>query len=680
VSLGRCKAAAGSASLGRLALAAALVLCWLAGAPVGSWALLDAGQTSELVAVPAPGSPLALGTDTSPDSTEQVLPPLAVTLFSGGEGLPRWAGENGSLPYRHRGMLAALPSVRQQVPGSREGGLAATLRIAPRISLTSSHTTGRTADPSNESYGLTATRTAHALLLNLGSRATLKAGLNQQREEWDRRLGKPSGRTEERALEFTTAFGSEGSSSLRLAMTAMELAKERERKETRAAEAHLNLVPAARFNISADYVTKDSGSGEAVTTESLRTAFRLAPEAELSASVKTSGAGEGRAAESGLALSAKLGCGKLRGKETWASTSEGRIASRKWAFAGGFGRGPARTNIALDLQESRGERPEDQLARKTFVHVDRALGRHLKLTAESREDITGRNASPEGQLETECGLEAAVAPGTSLAAALVAGRDATGASLNRRRLRVRQQWKAVRLELEQRLWQEGAGERPLLRWSLDAPTGELPKWAQTISAAHQFADAKEYLMGEEPARARVGMPFVGYRLWAARREGGDDDGSYSLGFAHRRVIAGRLHLQLAAEERPEADDGPMKGRPLEVRRRLVEIGGRLFRSLNARCSYALESGLDSPGEGLKRAGFGIWGRLADGEEVEGGVWHESGRWEGERRSRTSLTLLYSHRVDEEHRLLVKMGYAWGEEAESERDRDCRLTLGYEKPL
>jgi hypothetical protein len=79
-------------------------------------------------------------------------------------------------------------------------------------------------------------------------------------------------------------------------------------------------------------------------------------------------------------------------------------------------------------------------------------------------------------------------------------------------------------------------------------------------------------------------------------------------------------------------------------------------------------------------GLAVWGVLADDEEVVGAVSHESGRWEGEGRSRTHVSLLYSHRVDEEHRVEVKLGYAWGEGAESGPDRHCRLTLGYEKPL
>ena len=119
---------------------------------------------------------------------------------------------------------------------------------------------------------------------------------------------------------------------------------------------------------------------------------------------------------------------------------------------------------------------------------------------------------------------------------------------------------------------------------------------------------------------------------------------------------------------------------LPVRRSSLGIGGKLSRSLNARCGYGVESGLDSPGDRLRRTGLSVWGAIADDEEVEASVSHESGRWEAEGRSRTHVSLLYSQGVDEEHRIEVKIGYAWGEGAKFGRDRDCRLTLGCEKPL
>ena len=600
MSLGRVSSCSGSGVVGKFALAMALCLFWLAGTPVGSWALLVPAQTAEPAVVPVPGSPLPVGVDSAPGYGTQALPPMALSAFPWGEGLAR-------------------------------------------IGLMSDDTRPNADGPWKAAPGVTAAPSAHGLLLNLGPRTTLKAGLTQQPEEQSRA---PDERTQERTLEFATAFGAEGKSGLRLAMTSVETVRGNESSGTRAAEAHLNLAPTARLNINADYVTKDSGNGERVTTESLRTAVHLAPEAELSASLKrVDPSGASAASESGPALSVALGCGKLKGEETWASTGEGRIASRKWAFAGGFGQGPARTSVKLDLRESRGERPEDQSRREMFVRVDRALGPRLTLAAEYGEDSTGRRAS-----------------------------------LSRRRLSLGHQWKAVRLNLEERSWQEGTQERSLVTWSVDAPAGELPEWARAIPVGHRFPDVKEYLLGEGPVWDRVETPFAGIRLWASRRDGGADDGTSSLGLAHGQVVAGRLHLQIAIEQRPEAEEGIMKGRPLPVRRSVAEIGGRLFRSLHARCGYGLETGLDSPNDRLKRARFGIGGKLAEDEQVEGVVSHEWGRREGEGLSRTRLALLYSHRVDEERRVEAKVGYAWGAGAEPGIGRDCRLTLGYVKPL
>ena len=613
----------------------ALCLTWLVGTSLASWALLTPAQTVEPAALPTPGSPLLVGVDSSPEFSLQVPPPMALSALSWGQGLAR-------------------------------------------IGLVPDYASPNADGPRKAALGVTVAPTAHGLLLNLGPRTTLRAGLSQQQEERDRSPGEG---TQERKLEFATAFGAQGKSGLRLAMTSVETVRGHESSGRRTVEAHLNLAPTARLTVGADYVAKNSDGGEAAATQTVRTALRLAPEAELSASLKRVDTSSASAtSESSLALSAALGCGKLKGQETWSRASGGRVASRVWAFSGGFGQGPARTNVTLDLQESSGERPDDPSTRKTFARVRRAVGPHLTLSAEYRENAAGTRASPEGQTETECGIEARLAPKTTLGAALVSGRMATGASMGRRRLGLAHEWKAVRLKLEERSWQEGAVERSLLTWSAEAPAGELPGWAKEIRTGHQFPDAKEYLLGGEPSWRPVEIPFAGSRVWAARRAGGDDDVVSSLGFAHRRVVAGRLDLQIAVEEHPVAERGTADGLPLPVRRSAVGIGGRLWRSLNARCGYGVESSLDSPGDRLGQMGFAVWGPLADDEEVEGAISHQSGRWEGEGRSRTHVSLLYSHRVDEEHRVEVKLGYAWGEGAESGRDRNCRLTLGYEKPL
>jgi len=547
-----------------------------------------------------------------------------------------------------------------------------------RIGLLPDYARPNADGPRKAAPGVTVAPTAHGLLLNLGPRTTLRAGLSQQQEERDRSPGEG---TQESTLEFATAFGAQGKSGLHFAMTSVEAARGYESIGRRTAEAHLNLAPTARLTVGADYVAKNSDGGESAATQTVRTALRLAPEAELSASLKRVDTSSASAtSESSLALSAALGCGKLKGQETWSRTSGGRVASRLWAFSGGFGQGPARTNVTLDLRESRGERPEDRSTRRAFARVRRAVGRHLTLSAEYRENAAGTRAAPERQTETEYGMEARLAPKTTLGAALVSGRMATGASMGRRRLGLAHEWKAVRLKLEERSWQEGAVERSLLTWSAEAPAGELPGWAKEIRTGHQFPDAKEYLLGGEPSWRPVEIPFAGSRVWAARRAGGDDDVVSSLGFAHRRVVGGSLDLQIAVEERPEAKRGTANGLTLPVRRSAVGIGGRLWRSLNARCGYGVESSLESPGDRLSQMGFAVWGALADDEDVEGAVSHESGRWDGEGRSRTHVSLLYSHRVDEEHRVEVKLGYAWGEDAESGRDRNCRLTLGYENPL
>lgn len=620
---------------GRYALALALCASWLVGAGPASWALLGPAQKTEPAALLAPGSPLLVGTDSPSDTDRWLPPPMNLSAFPWGRG------------YSRMGLMSdsAEPVSGRQWPTATERSAAVG---------------------------------AQALLLSFGSGTTLKAGLNQQ----ENGRGTPQDeRTEERKLEFSTKFGGGDASGLRLAMTSVETMKGGESSGARTAEAHLSLAPAARMTVGADYVAKSSDGGQSQATQVVRTALRLAPETELSASMKRSDAsGASATSESQVALSASLGFGKLQGEEKWSRTGGSRVASRAWAFSGGLGEGAARTKLALDLRESRGARPEDQSTRKAVARVQRALGPHMNLSAEYRENVAGTGLAPERQTETEYGLEATLGPETTMSAALIAGSNARGDSVGRRRLRLAHTWRGMRLKVDERAWQEGLVARSLLGWSAEAPQAELPGWAKTLRTGHQFADANEYLLGGVASWQPPEVPFVGSRLWGMQRAADDGGASSSLGFAHRRVVAGHYDLQLALEDRPEAEPGQAQWQSHPVRRSSLAIGRQLSSSLNARGGFGLESSLDSPDDRLSRMGVAVWGVLPDGKQIEGAVSRESGRWEGEARSRTEVSLLYAHAIDEEHRVEVKLGYAWAAGAESGSERNTRLTLAYENPL
>jgi hypothetical protein len=78
--------------------------------------------------------------------------------------------------------------------------------------------------------------------------------------------------------------------------------------------------------------------------------------------------------------------------------------------------------------------------------------------------------------------------------------------------------------------------------------------------------------------------------------------------------------------------------------------------------------------------LGLWGKLREGQQLEGEVWRETGRWDGAAVERTSVTMIYAHRVSDENRVELKLGYTWGDEVIGDRSRDCRFALAYDRPI
>ena len=595
------------------------------------------------------------------------------------------AGEEGP---SGRGLEEA--ELLKQALGQRGLNLSADWKLTRALALSSAHDLRRRDGPLDEKRGLTSSDTSHSLLLSVGKSSSIKAGLAQHRESWDRWLGRPEEQRRERRVEFQTGFGREGASGLRLALASVDLMKGRETAQERTSEAHLDLAPSTRLRLHADYLCRKAGETPAVpgrtqTTQTVGAAFQLAPETQFSAGLKTGGSGDGNATqESSLAFAARVGGqasgGKLALEQKLTRTSQGQPAAyRKYGFAGGLGAGSGCTNLQLDLQETRGRGPEAQLARNSFVHLERAFGPRVRLALDRRETVKGTNAFPEAMLQTRLGVSAGLGPRTRVTAGLMTGERGASAALGQRLLALSQEWRSLRLRLEQSAAEDGGEQTSCLGYFIEAPTGDLPDWAKTISTAHQFADADQYLLRREPAGApRPDMPFPGYRLWAGHRAGGKYAGN-SYGLAHRRIIAGRWQLQLVYEERPLATDGAEKGLPMPLRRQLIEIGRPLPGGLNARCSFGAKTGLAACDQ-VQGAALGLWGKLGPNEQVEGEVSRDSGRWENADINRTSVSLLYSRRVNEEHHVEAKLGYAWGDNVADDRDRDLRLTLSYGKPI
>ncbi|MFB3882165.1 MAG: hypothetical protein ACE149_12935 [Armatimonadota bacterium] len=569
----------------------------------------------------------------------------------------------------------------RQVTGGRGLNLSGSWKLTPGLSLTSSRGSLRRDDPLSEQRGLTSEDTSHSLALKLGSSTNLSASLKQHSEKWDRWLGRTDRRQDEQRVELASGFGSGGSGALRLAMTSVRSEEGQSRSQESTREAHLSFSPASRLRLTADHVAKQSGDGNTQTNQSVSAALKLAPEAELTAGMKafTSSAGEEKR-ELALSLAAKVLGGQLAAGQRTARTGTGLQTSRNYSFAGQLGGRALATNAKLDFKEDRGDQPDSQLVRNSFLHLDRQLLPWLALTAERREAITGTLGAPTANTETRYLAVARFGGKTELQAGLVTGSQGE-AGRSERRLAFSREWKRLRLRAESGSWDDTAGRRSVFRYSLEVPTGDLPDWAKGVSSAHQFEDAQQYYLRRKPEWLGREMLFTGYRLQVMQRSGGDD-GVDTLTFAHRRLVAGRYHLQFSFEQRPEGTeaDGDMNGRPLPLRREAVEIGGRAFAGLNLRLGLGRQTGVAADGNQLGRLKLGLWGKLRQDEQVEGEVWRETGQWDGVAVERTSVAMLYSRRVSDENRVEFKLGYTWCDEASGDRSRDCRFSMAYQKPV
>jgi len=574
--------------------------------------------------------------------------------------------------------------IMAEARGTRALDFEAGLSLAPGLSLTSNHKALKNARPGDEKQGLTTTDTDHTLRWEPVPGSALTASMTEQSEEWAEGLGKPGTRQRKRAVEFKSQFGSEGRHGLRLGLTSVEKRNGDQEHTEQVREAHVTFGPTTRLQLNADYTVKGSDGGPGQTTQSVGMLLRLAPGADLSAAVKRlAPEGGGGTRESTLKLSTGLGAGGSTGRlecqeVTARGDGVGFVRRRKWALTSALGVGEGRTNVEAGFEETRGEGSADRLARTTRVHVDRSLGPRLKLSAERQEQVGGTITAPEATVKSSCELAAELGSKTSLSVGAVSERRPAGAAGWARQMALRHEWGRVRLQAEKRVWRDVDQDFSVTSCSAEAPTGQLPEWAQGISRAHEFSDAEEYLV--PGALEWAEMPFAGYRISMKQRRGGAGGGVDTLTFAHRRMVGRRYHLQLVYQEHPEGTEGEEKGLPQSVRRNMLDIAAPLWRGLMVRGGYQAETSLSPEGGRREGMSLGLWGRPSEREQVEATVTHDWGRWEGGTRNHTSVSLLYSVRVSDEHRVHVKLGYGWDEGEPQHRQRESRVSLGYAKPI
>jgi hypothetical protein len=564
--------------------------------------------------------------------------------------------------------------------GSRSMDLSAAWDMGEALSLTTTHRTRHVDNPTDENYGLTSSQVAHALQLELSGSTKVRAAIKSEREQWDPAVGKPTREKREQSVELTAGLGGSDENAFSAAVTSLASTQDDRETTGRKLDVHLKLVPVSRLRLQADYLEADAGEGAGQSTTSIGATFDLGSQTQLSAHLKGTTTATSSGSDMGLALAAALGCGRLTSEH---KQTQGEAGSQTWlkhTFAGAFGKGAAQTKVSASLQQTRSEGADGTREGLGSLHVDRWLSPALHLIVDWRGKQAGTNAEPTDEGATSCQVKAREFVGGELGLMITQGTDVDEASLRRVELTFSRTWNRANVRLAQ-ISQDGPDlDSSSTAAYVDLRTGDLPAWATSISTAGQFDDAEKYLVRKSPIWGVLDMPFTGYRLWAVHRGGAEAQQRSTLGFAHRRLLAGRYHVQALFEECPEASEGPEKGRPLPLQRSFVEIAAPVRAGVHARVGCGIERSLADEGGRLTRLGFGLWGAPGPLESVQTDVSYESGRWEGAEKSRTSVSLLYTRRVAEEDHFELKLGYSWGEDVGGGGGRDCRLALGYEKPI
>lgn len=575
------------------------------------------------------------------------------------------------------GTEANLEQIRKAL-GTRRMELGGAWDLAPGAELSSRYSSVRNDRPSHDERGLTTTQLEHVFALALGPSTRLEASVRELSKEWDSALGKPDEARRTSALRLNTGFGPDQRHSLQLALVSTDSTQGDQQKIEGLREVRLNLAPSHRLQLSADHITNTTDGHETITQQ-VGAVLSLASDSRLSAALKTLAPDSGsRTQESLFKLETALGGGATSGRlvaeqKTVRPESAPAVENLTANLTGNLGQ----TNLRASLEQQRTDAPDGALSRITKLHLDRALGARLKLSAYREEKVTGTQQRPETSVRSRYSLAADLGPETRLAANLSTQETAGAPVGSSRDISLEHKLGAASLRAVRREWSAGWDRSAVDELSLDLPMGDLPEWARSISHHHAFEDAHEYHVVGAPGW--LDMPFAGLRLFGKRRQGGEDGHLDTTAIAYRSVIAGRYHLLVAHQRSPEATDGDRKGRPLALSRSLLEVGAPVAQGLVARARYGEESGLLAEESRRHSAALGLVGSLSEQERVEVSVARNTGQWEGVASDRASVSVLYAQRLDEEREAQLKLGYAWGREGET-RSRDCRLDLRYLKPF
>ena len=575
-----------------------------------------------------------------------------------------------------------LESIKKAL-GSQAANLKLAWQLSPLASFTSERKSVRTDKPGDEKNGLTAVDMVHAVAFNLSAASKLTASIADHDERWDPGLGKADLQRRTSRAEFQSQFGG-GHGDLRLALTSVNTRTGDQSGSQTTREWHLNLQPHSKLHFSADNVAQDSGQGQGQTTNTVAAVLALAQDSQLSATMKNTATAQGaQTRESNLQFTGALGHGASAFSLTAVrnavrSDANGILGTTKLSLTGGFGQGPARTNLSAKLEQQRSSNPTGPLAGTTVFHADRAFGPRLRVSGDHERKLTGTSETAQETRKSAVTIAARLGPRTEMTANINAQSQNGVADRWARDLVLEQAVGPARLRLERHLLQIGGDTQENIRHGVEIPIGSLPEWAKNVTRAHQFEDVYDYMTPKEAGWLEA--PVSGLRLWTRRWQGGADGGRTTLSVSQGRVIGRRYYAQYTYQRFPEGTEGDKKDRPLDVLRQAMVFATPVRAKVTGRCWFARERGLLGAQSERRTVGLGLWGQLSDQEQVEASVSHDSGTWEGAERNRTSVSLLYSLRVSEEHKVSLKLGYAWGECLPGTSAPEYRATVGYDKPM
>lgn len=567
--------------------------------------------------------------------------------------------------------------------GERAAQFSAEWTPSPGLCLTSRRESSSKSGVLDPERGLTTVETAHALVMNLGPGSELRAGAQDEVKQWDPSVGATAQEKRTRTIELATSFGRAEGDGVRLGLTSVLEAEGEQERSRRTQEAHFQLTPRDGLRLTADHVAKANGDGQERTKSTVGAVMRLAAGAELSATMVRQDHGGGQEArDAGFALKSGLGSGSSSGQVTVEQHSivreTGADAQRRvLGFAGKL----AGAEVSLRTDETVEEGSAGGLSGQRSLEVRRELVPGVTLAAQHREKLAGTHEVPQITTHSGADVTAELGGTFTVSAALATDEAPGGFQSQEHHLALSREWQGLRVRAERRAFSGGETERANWGCVIERPSGELPEWAAEIPVGHAFEDADEYLLAPERKWVREGIGFAGSRLCLEQRDGGDEDGRDTLAFEHRMVVGDRYALRLVYEDRPEGLEGSDKGRPLGLSRRFLEVGTRVRDGLVTRVRLGEEVSLLDDEGGVREVGLGLWGTLGADEKVEGEVVHRSGRWEDASVDWTSVSLLYSLRVSEEHQVYLKAGYGWGDGGPWDGgSRECRMTAGYSKPI